>query len=79
MIFHQFFANGFMGLAAAEKDPIRHNAGAASPFLQHAKEESQEKKLRFLCIGDRLQIIVDAFRIDGPFKWRIEFYLESRL
>ena len=71
VVFHQFFANGFMGFAAAEEDAVRNDAGAAATFLENPKEEGQEEQFCFLRIGDGFQVVIDAFSVDGTFEWRI--------
>ena len=71
VILYQFLTDGLMGFAAAEEHSVRHDAGAAATLLQHPKEEVQEEKLRLLRIGDSLQVIINAFLIDGTLEWRI--------
>lgn len=65
VVFHEFLADGRVGLGGAEEDAIGHDAGASAALLQHPQEEGEEEELRLFGVGDGFQVVMDALGVDG--------------
>lgn len=71
VVLDELTADGLMSHGRAEEDAVGDNAGATPAFFHHTKEQSKEKKLGFLGVGDGFQIVIDALGIDGALEGRI--------
>jgi hypothetical protein len=57
LLFHQHLAQGLVGPAGAEEDPVRHNHRCPAPRLEQPQEEGQEEQLCLFGFDHRQQIL----------------------